>query len=173
MAQSVYVSQEKEEIIMSWQYKSPCVGLLSTPDHTCTSTLNAGQIDGKGLATGEADAKLSQISLNERPQQDLIPSEVDLEERALLSDHKSESETKPQWPILLSWLGQCWQGFVDSFSLQPELKIRQRRDRQGNLWWIVYDPITDQSAQLATEAEVRWWIEQFYRHRFRASQRPW
>jgi hypothetical protein len=158
---------------MSGQYKYPCVGLLSTPDHTCTSTLNAGQIDGKGLATEDADAERSQIRLNERPQKDLISSEVNFEERDSRSNHKSESETKPQRSILLSWLEQCWQELVDNFSRPSELKIRQRHDNQGNLWWIVYDPITNQSAQLASEDEVRRWIEQSYQRRFRPSQRPW
>jgi hypothetical protein len=157
---------------MSGKYKYPCLDLLSEPDHTCSSRLNTRQIDGKGLATEDVDAELSQ-KLNEIPQKDLSPSETHFDERDSLSEYNSESEIKPQRFTLLAWLGECWQELVDSLSRPSELKIRQRHDNQGNLWWIVYDPITNRSAQLASEDEVRMWIEKSYQHRFRHSQGRW
>lgn len=127
----------------------------------------------EGLATVDVDADPSQISLAERPQQDLIPSEVYFEGRDSLSNPISKAKAKIQGFTPFSWLGQCWQAFVDGFFRQSEFKIRQRRDRHGNLWWIVYDPSTNRSAQLAFEDEVRMWIEQSYQHRFRHSQGRW
>ncbi|NJM65993.1 MAG: hypothetical protein HC851_10165 [Acaryochloris sp. RU_4_1] len=155
---------------MSGQYKHHGIGLLLEADCTSASALNSGQTDRKGFAAEDVDAK-SQIKLQEKTYKALIPNEVSLEERD--PNPKSEPETRPQRFTLLSWLGRYWQALLDSFSCQSEFRIRQRRDRQGNLWWIVYDPITNQSAQLASEDEVRLWIEQFYQRRSRHSQRPW
>jgi hypothetical protein len=157
---------------MSGQHQHHCVGLLLEADCTSASALNVGQTDRKGFAAEGINAK-SQIKLQEKTHKDLIPSEVSLEERDPLSNPKSKPETRPQQFTLLSWLGRYWQTLIDGFSRQPELRIRQRRDLQGNLWWIVDDPITNQSAQLASEDEVRLWIEQSYQRRSRHSQRPW
>jgi len=43
-----------------------------------------------------------------------------------------------------------------------ELQVKQRRDRQGNIWWQAFDPNTDESASFGSEAEMRSWIEQRY-----------
>lgn len=43
-----------------------------------------------------------------------------------------------------------------------ELQVKQRRDRQGNIWWQAFDPNTNESASFGSEAEMRSWIEQRY-----------
>ncbi|NCJ04936.1 hypothetical protein GS597_00045 [Synechococcales cyanobacterium C] len=158
---------------MSGQHKHHCVGLLLEVDCTSASALNAGQTNRKSFAAEDADTELSQIKLPDKTHHYFIPSEVCLEERDSLPNPKSEPETRPQWFTLLSWLGRYWQALLDSFSRQPEFRIRQRRDRKGNLWWDVYDPITNQYASLASEDEVRIWIEQSYHHRFGQFRTPW
>ncbi|MBW4455523.1 MAG: hypothetical protein KME55_23980 [Nostoc indistinguendum CM1-VF10] len=47
---------------------------------------------------------------------------------------------------------------------ESELKIWQRKDHAGNVWYEVYNPKTGRTACLASEEEVRMWIEEsFYR----------
>lgn len=46
-----------------------------------------------------------------------------------------------------------------------EPRIWQSKDRKGNISWHIYDPVTAQSSQFSSEAEVRAWIDgQYYRH---------
>ena len=45
---------------------------------------------------------------------------------------------------------------------RDEPKITQCRDRQGNLYYQVYDPVTNRSDSFGSESEVRWWLEQRY-----------
>lgn len=41
-------------------------------------------------------------------------------------------------------------------------KVFERHDRQGNLYYQVYDPLTRQSASFGSESEIRYWLEQRY-----------
>jgi hypothetical protein len=43
-----------------------------------------------------------------------------------------------------------------------EPRIWQKRDRNGQLVWHVYDPATSRASQFASEAEVRSWLDQRY-----------
>lgn len=54
--------------------------------------------------------------------------------------------------------------FLDSTSNYQEPKINQKCDRQGNIYWQIYDPVTRQYASFASEKEVRIWLEKRYYH---------
>lgn len=45
---------------------------------------------------------------------------------------------------------------------EPELRVWQTRDRRGQISWNAYDPKSGQSVRLASEAEMKMWIEQRY-----------
>lgn len=67
-------------------------------------------------------------------------------------------------------LQQIGQLIINALFSDPEFKIRKRKDRQENVWWYVYDPKTGHTGCLASEQEVRMWIEEsFYRRNSRFS----
>jgi hypothetical protein len=43
-----------------------------------------------------------------------------------------------------------------------ELKVFERCDHHGNLYYQVYDPLNRTSASFGSEAEIRAWLEQRY-----------
>jgi hypothetical protein len=43
-----------------------------------------------------------------------------------------------------------------------EPQISEHSDRQGNIFWRVYDPISQTSARFSSEMEVRIWLDQRY-----------
>jgi hypothetical protein len=43
-----------------------------------------------------------------------------------------------------------------------ELKVSERCDRHGNVYYQVYDPLNRTSASFGSEAEIRAWLEQRY-----------
>lgn len=52
--------------------------------------------------------------------------------------------------------------FFDSASHHREPKIAQKCDRQGQTYWQIYDPTTRHYTSLASEKEVRIWLEERY-----------
>lgn len=69
-----------------------------------------------------------------------------------------EKEFKAIALTLRSTLSLIWN--VVSIPSINEPHIWQKRDRFGNIWWYVYDPMSSRSIQLASEQEVRQWLEQ-------------
>ena len=76
-----------------------------------------------------------------------------------------------------SWLATLWHRLTHHVSLNSiwahlakltegssEPIIRQQCDRQGNLYYSIYDPVTQQRRICTSEAEVRAWLEQRYYH---------
>jgi hypothetical protein len=55
---------------------------------------------------------------------------------------------------------KCW--WVRRWTIGPEPQVKQVRDRYGVRHWQVYDPVTQRSQQLHSEAEVRQWLERRY-----------
>ncbi len=43
-----------------------------------------------------------------------------------------------------------------------EIRVWQKSDRQGNSYWLVFDPVTGHYSSFADEREVRIWIEERY-----------
>lgn len=74
----------------------------------------------------------------------------------------AEPGVDPQHRTLRSRLGSLWQAWLRWLSAPPELRVWQRRDRAGRTIWNAYDPRSGQSTSLASEAEMRLWIEQHY-----------
>lgn len=60
-------------------------------------------------------------------------------------------------PILIS---KIWQTFSKILIIDDNLKIWQKCDRFGNLYWQAYNPKTRNFVYFASETEVRIWIEQ-------------
>jgi hypothetical protein len=59
---------------------------------------------------------------------------------------------------------RLWQKIVAFFSNESKLKVRSTRDSRGEIWWHIYDPATNRSAILASEAEIRNWLDERYSH---------
>lgn len=73
-------------------------------------------------------------------------------------------EAKPsrQISIKLPSLEQLWNSILETFTTSSEPKIYQKYDRNGKLYFRVYDPITHQSSTFSTEQELRIWLDQRY-----------
>jgi hypothetical protein len=64
---------------------------------------------------------------------------------------------------LRSTLSSIWNSISTPLSNEP--RIWQKRDRLGNIWWYIYDPIGDRVFRFSSEPEVRQWLEkQFFHH---------
>jgi hypothetical protein len=83
-------------------------------------------------------------------------------DRALLTKkHKWRWMGSPQ-ATLFSAMNQIWQFFLSVAAGENKLKIWQTSDRNGNTWWHVYDRSTGRSTYVATEDEMRVWIDRHY-----------
>ncbi len=63
---------------------------------------------------------------------------------------------------VVSKISRLLQQVVASLTKAPEPRIGRVKDSFGKTAWCVYDPITGQSARLASETEVRIWLEERY-----------
>ncbi|WAL61704.1 hypothetical protein [Thermocoleostomius sinensis] len=57
---------------------------------------------------------------------------------------------------------RIWNLLLSAFAESSEPKIYQKHDRDGNVYFKVYDPVTHQTEILTTEQEVRVWLDQRY-----------
>ena len=55
-----------------------------------------------------------------------------------------------------------WEGLLTLFSERKEPKIWRKRDRAGNWYFRVFDPITGASSVMDSEQELRVWLEKRY-----------
>jgi hypothetical protein len=58
---------------------------------------------------------------------------------------------------------RIWDRFVQYCLGNPEPRITLKRDRSGEHYWVVYDPISNQSTAFWSANEVRIWLEERYR----------
>jgi hypothetical protein len=75
------------------------------------------------------------------------------------------NEQTQNWKIRLprsSAFKKVVQRLRESFIGSNELRIWQSCDRFGNTWWHVYDPVTGKHSSVASEEELRIWIEKRY-----------
>ena len=49
---------------------------------------------------------------------------------------------------------------------QNEIKVWQKSDRKGNIYWLIFDPITGYHSSFSNEKEVRIWLEERYNSHF-------
>jgi hypothetical protein len=59
-------------------------------------------------------------------------------------------------------VGKVSKAIATRFTHGSDPIINERRDRQGNVYYQVYDPHTRRSAVFSSEAEIRYWLEQRY-----------
>lgn len=71
----------------------------------------------------------------------------------------SPETSKTKTPSKLRQLGNR---FVDYLARPPEIKVHKKTNRQGEIWWQVYDPHRNLTATFASESEVRMWLEERY-----------
>jgi len=51
---------------------------------------------------------------------------------------------------------------IQYFTSRNDVQVWQKKDRYGHTYWQAYDPVTESKISLASEAEMRVWIEQRY-----------
>lgn len=71
--------------------------------------------------------------------------------------------TKPASRCNRLTLQSIWQHFWKVLSVDlrasRDLRVWQQRDREGNIWWSAYNPITRKSVDRISEAQMRIWVE--------------
>jgi hypothetical protein len=65
--------------------------------------------------------------------------------------------------ILWKFMGVFCQKIGKFLRESQELQVWQKVDRNGNIYWRAYDPITGKSFTSGSESDIRAWIEQLYR----------
>ncbi|MEG3849594.1 hypothetical protein QT971_02425 [Microcoleus sp. herbarium19] len=63
---------------------------------------------------------------------------------------------------IFSAIDRVWQFFLSAADGENELKIWQTSDRDGNTWWHGCDRTTGRSTCVATDDEMRAWIDRHY-----------
>lgn len=63
---------------------------------------------------------------------------------------------------MVSALKSVWEALLRAIMNRSELQVWQTSDKEGCPHWNAYDPVSDRSISLSTEAEMRMWIEQNY-----------
>ncbi|MEG4420266.1 hypothetical protein QUA70_17000 [Microcoleus sp. LAD1_D5] len=78
-----------------------------------------------------------------------------------IADRAKPSE-KPKGQSLCSAINQIGQFLLYLTSGEDALRIWQTRDRYGNTWWHGCDRATGRSTCVATDDEMRAWIDRRY-----------
>ncbi|MBD1863866.1 MULTISPECIES: hypothetical protein [Trichocoleus] len=60
------------------------------------------------------------------------------------------------------YLSNLWQSLRRVIARYTEIRVWQKSDRQGNLYWHGYNPNNGDYVSFGTEAEIRMWIEEHY-----------
>jgi hypothetical protein len=59
-------------------------------------------------------------------------------------------------------LGKIKTAIANQVQNGSEPRVWVRQDRQGNVYYQVYDPLSRRSATFSSESEIRYWLEQRY-----------
>ncbi len=84
-----------------------------------------------------------------------------------LNAHSSSDHAKRMFRAIAVRLKSLLSDIWDTISTPAlnEPHVWQRRDRFGQIYWQVYDPIRDRTLTFDSEEEVRYWLDQrFYTH---------
>ncbi len=76
--------------------------------------------------------------------------------------NSSQTGHSQRWAATKKRLSQAGQSLLRSLAGSREPRITVRRDRQGNPYFVAYDPVDGQQQTFASEAEVRIWLDQRY-----------
>jgi hypothetical protein len=80
-------------------------------------------------------------------------------EHLLLEPCTSQHPTDKSRSIWTVWLDKLGHFFAMLFTESNDIRIRQHRDRNGQLYWYVYDSRTQRSGTFYSESDLRAWIE--------------
>ena len=69
---------------------------------------------------------------------------------------------KQQGQSMFSAMNQVWQFFLSAAAGENQLRIWQTSDNDGNTWWHGCDRSTGCSTCVATDDEMRSWIDRRY-----------
>jgi hypothetical protein len=58
-----------------------------------------------------------------------------------------------------SWFGKLRQAIVKAFEPQQEPMFWKKRDRNGNVYWQGYDPVSNRSVEFGSDDEARHWLD--------------
>jgi hypothetical protein len=78
---------------------------------------------------------------------------------------QSGFETSPTLRLvqrLKDGVGKVSRAIATRFTHNSDPTVNERRDRQGNVYYQVYDPHTQKSTVFGSETEIRYWLEQRY-----------
>ncbi|MEG4807312.1 hypothetical protein QUA82_05800 [Microcoleus sp. F8-D3] len=76
--------------------------------------------------------------------------------------YRTKPSEKQKGQSLFSAINQIGQFFLYLISGEDELRIWQTCDRYGNTWWHGCDRATGRSTCVATDDEMRAWIDRRY-----------
>lgn len=62
------------------------------------------------------------------------------------------------------WFGQGFQQVLAAVAGSSDPIVYQKRDRHGQCYYTIYDPVTQQRTRCMSETDVRAWLEQRYYH---------
>jgi hypothetical protein len=77
------------------------------------------------------------------------------------SDCNRHLVSKPH--AILAAIRNLWEGLITALTKEPEIKVWRKQDRHGKTYWQAYDPWTGDSVSIASELEMRYWLESRYR----------
>jgi hypothetical protein len=58
-----------------------------------------------------------------------------------------------------SWFGKLRQAIVTAFKPHDEAMFWKKRDRNGNVYWQGYDPVSNRSVEFGSDDEARHWLD--------------
>lgn len=80
----------------------------------------------------------------------------------------SSLEQQNYWTTILTlaekaW-SQFWELFIDLLASSDQPQIKERRDRNGQIYWRVYDPASESYIFFYCRQEVCAWLETYWLH---------
>lgn len=55
-----------------------------------------------------------------------------------------------------------WEAVLKTLTANRDPMIHEKRDRRGNVYYDLYDPVGNQRLTFSSEEEIRYWLEQRY-----------
>lgn len=84
---------------------------------------------------------------------------INSQELDVLLDRSKPAKSSSSNPPILE---QLWGFVLNTFARSQEPRIYRKHDRNGNLYFQVYNPSTNSLTRYNSEQEVRVWLDQRY-----------
>ncbi|BAW97944.1 hypothetical protein NIES970_29070 (plasmid) [[Synechococcus] sp. NIES-970] len=68
------------------------------------------------------------------------------------------------WQKIKGTMGGLFHSLLDIFTYCNEPRISRKISRYGDIYFEVYDPVSNQNMNFGSEQEVKMWLEQKYYH---------